>query len=70
MLKADFEQAVCAEARVYDGPKENPLDGLGFWTQLQKRRPDLKCSCHTCRNDPWQHVKSVLRRCGFSRSAT
>ena len=73
MLKADFEREVCAEAREYGGAKESPLDGLSFWTDLSRRRPDLQygCGCSTCRrNDPWQHVKSILRGCGFSSDAT
>ena len=70
MRTADFERAVRLEARAYDGPKEGVLAGLHFWMQLAKRRPDLTCTSDTCRSDPWQHVKWVLRDCGFSDSAT
>ena len=69
--KIDFERTVRAEARKYAGPKEGHGDGLEFWNHLARER-DLEggCKCHTCRSDPWQHVKSVLRRCGFSHDAT
>ena len=70
MITADFERAVRAVALAYDGPKEGAADGLIFWKRLERRRPDLTCRCHTCRSDPWQHVKWVLRDCGFSDSAT
>ena len=73
MTRADFEREVRAEGLTFDGPKDSVLSGLAFWTELQKRRHDLEygCLCRTCsRNDPWQHVKVILRSCGFSRNAT
>lgn len=71
MKRVDFEREVCDEARAFEGPKDGVLDGLGFWIALSNRRPDRKhgCLCHTCRKDPWQRVKAILRRYGFSRNA-
>lgn len=71
MKKTDFERAVRAEARTYDGSKDGVEAGLLFWMRLSQEHPDLTCNCRTCtRNDPWQHVKVVLRGCGFGESAT
>ena len=75
MLKDDFEREVRAEALKYDGPKDDPYDGYKFWQDLVKveRRPELlECRCTPCRRqgNSWEHAKSVLRRCGFSQSAT
>ena len=64
LTKAEFEREVCDAARADDGPKDMD-SGYLFWLKLQKRRPDFTCRCGACRSNPWNHVRPLLRRCGF-----